>query len=68
MASTFIVVLPDGESWDTDATLVRVTDNQLDEIQSGEKVSNVVDLRDGSVSYPLGVEALNMFFLSGPEE
>ena len=68
MASTFIVVLPDGESWDTDATLVRVTDNQFDEIQSGEKVSNVVDLRDGSVSYPLGVEALNMFFLSGPEE
>ena len=62
----FIVVMPDGETWDTDATLVRVTDDQFDDIQNGEKVSNVVDLRDGSVSYPLGVEALNIF-LSGPE-
>ena len=62
----FIVVMPDGETWDTEATLVRVTDEQFDDIQNGEKVSNVVDLRDGSVSYPLGVEALNIF-LSGPE-
>ena len=57
----FIVVMPDGETWDTEATLVRVTDDQIDEIQSGEKVSNVVDLSDGSVAYPLGVEALNIF-------
>ena len=64
MSATYIVVLPDGETWDTEATLVRVTDDQLDDIQSGEKVSNVVDLSDGSVSYPLGVEALNIF-LSG---
>ena len=60
----FIVVMPDGETWDTEATLVRVTDDQIDEIQSGEKVSNVVDLSDGSVCYPLGCEALSMF-LSG---
>jgi hypothetical protein len=61
----FIVVLPDGETWDTEATLVRVTDDQLDDIQSGEKVSNVVDLSDGSVCYSLGVEALNMFMSGG---
>ena len=66
MSATYIVVLPDGETWDTEATLVRVTDDQLDDIQSGEKVRNVVDLSDGSVSYPLGVEALNIF-LSGGE-
>jgi hypothetical protein len=66
MAATFIVVLPDGESWDTEATLVRVTDEQLSDIHDGEKVSNVIDLSDGSVSYPLGVEALNIF-LSGGE-
>jgi len=60
----FIVVMPDGETWDTEATIVRVTDDQLEDIQSGEKVSNVVDLSDGSVCYPLGVEALNIF-LSG---
>ena len=60
----FIVVMPDGETWDTEAKIVRVTDDQFDDIQSGEKVSNVVDLSDGSVSYSLGVEALNIF-LSG---
>ena len=60
----FIVVMPDGETWDTEATIVRVTEEELSDIQSGEKVSNVVDLSDGSVSYPLGVEALNIF-LSG---
>ena len=60
----FIVVMPDGETWDTEATVVRVTDDQFDDIQSGEKVSNVVDLSDGSVCYSLGVEALNIF-LSG---
>jgi len=60
----FIVVMPDGETWDTEATLVRVTEEELDSIQDGEKVSNVVDLSDGSVCYSLGVEALNMF-LSG---
>ena len=65
--TTFIVVLPDGESWDTDATLVRVTDDQFDDIQSGEKVRNVVDMSDSSVCYSLNVEALNIF-LSGPEE
>ena len=32
MAATFIVVLPDGETWDTEATIVRVTDDQFDEI------------------------------------
>ena len=64
-ATTFIVVLPDGESWDTGASIVRVTDDQLDDIQSGEKVSNIVDLNDGSVCYPLGVEALNMFLAGG---
>ena len=61
MSSTFIVVLPDGTSWDTDATLVRVTNEQLDEIHSGEDVCDVVDLTDGTVSYQLGVEVLNMF-------
>ncbi len=65
MSSTFIIVLPDGTSWDTDATLVRVTEEQLDEIQSGENVCDVVDLTDGSVSYQLGVEALNMFMSGG---
>lgn len=65
MSSTFIIVLPDGTSWDTDATLVRVTEEQLDEIQSGENVCDVVDLADGSVSYQLGVEALNMFMSGG---
>jgi hypothetical protein len=60
----FIVVMPDGETWDTEATIVRVTEEELDSIQDGEKVSNVVDLSDGSVCYSLGVEALNMF-LSG---
>ncbi len=35
MDSTFIIVMPDGTTWDTDATLVRVTEDQLDEIQSG---------------------------------
>ena len=60
----FIVVMPDGETWDTEATIVRVTEEELSDIQSGEKVSNVVDLGDGSVCYPLGVEALNIF-LSG---
>ena len=61
MSSTFIIVMPDGTTWDTDATLVRVTDEQLDEIQCGENVCDVVDLNDGSVSYQLGVEVLNMF-------
>ena len=61
MSSTFIIVMPDGTTWDTDATLVRVTDEQLDEIQCGETVCDVVDLNDGSVSYQLGVEVLNMF-------
>ena len=65
MAATFIVVLPDGETWDTEATIVRVTDDQFDEIQDGEKVRNVVDLKDGSVCYPLGVEALNIFLSGG---
>lgn len=65
MSSTFIIVLPDGTSWDTDATLVRVTEEQLDEIQSGENVCDVVDLTDGYVSYQLGVEALNMFMSGG---
>ena len=60
----FIVVMPDGE-WDTDATLVRVTDEQLSDLHDGEKVSNVVDLSDGSVCYPLGVEALNLFLSGG---
>lgn len=65
MSSTFIIVMPDGTTWDTDATLVRVTEDQLDEIQSGERVCDVVDLSDGSVSYQLGVEALNMFMSGG---
>jgi hypothetical protein len=60
----FIVVLPDGETWDTEATIVRVTEEELSDIQVGNKVRNVVDLSDGSVCYPLGVEALNIF-LSG---
>ena len=63
MSSTFIVVLPDGPSWDTDATLVRVTDEQLEEIQCGENVCDVVDLNDGTVSFQLNVEALNMFMM-----
>ena len=53
--------MPDGTTWDTDATLVRVTDEQLEEIQCGEDVCDVVDLTDGTVSYQLGVEVLNMF-------
>jgi len=57
--------MPDGTTWDTDATLVRVTEDQLDEIQSGERVCDIVDLDDGSVSYQLGVEALNMFMTGG---
>jgi len=57
--------MPDGTTWDTDATLVRVTDDQLDDIHSGERVCDVVDLNDGSVSYQLGVEALNMFMSGG---
>ena len=57
--------MPDGTTWDTDATLVRVTEDQLDEIQSGERVCDIVDLNDGSVSYQLGVEALNMFMTGG---
>ena len=61
MSSTFIIVMPDGTTWDTDATLVRVTDEQLEEIQCGENVCDVADLNDGSVSYQLGVEVLNMF-------
>ncbi len=61
MSSTFIIVMPDGTTWDTDATLVRVTDEQLEEIQCGEDVCDVVDLTDGTVSYQLGVEVLNMF-------
>jgi|TARA_R110002051_G_scaffold169524_1_gene240151 hypothetical protein len=65
MDSTFIIVMPDGTTWDTDATLVRVTEDQLDEIQSGERVCDIVDLNDGSVSYQLGVEALNMFMTGG---
>tara|TARA_R110002110_G_scaffold186889_1_gene394075 strand:+ start:498 stop:698 length:201 start_codon:yes stop_codon:yes gene_type:complete len=65
MDSTFIIVLSDGTTWDTDATLVRVTEDQLDEIQSGERVCDIVDLNDGSVSYQLGVEALNMFMTGG---
>jgi len=65
MSSTFIIVMPDGTTWDTDATLVRVTDDQLDDIHSGERVCDVVDLNDGSVSYQLGVEALNMFMSGG---
>ena len=65
MDSTFIIVMPDGTTWDTDATLVRVTEDQLDEIQSGERVCDIVDLSDGSVSYQLGVEALNMFMTGG---
>ena len=65
MDSTFIIVMPDGTTWDTDATLVRVTEDQLDEIQSGERVCDIVDLDDGSVSYQLGVEALNMFMTGG---
>ena len=65
MDSTFIIVMPDGTTWDTDATLVRVTEDQLDEIQSGERVCDIVDLDDGSVSYQLGVEALNMFMSGG---
>ena len=60
----FIVVMPDGETWDTEAKIVRVTEEEFNDIQSGEKVSNVVDLGDGSVCYSLGVEALNIF-LSG---
>jgi len=61
----FIVVMPDGETWDTEATIVRVTEEELDSVQDGEKVSNVVDLSDGSVCYSLGVEALNMFMSGG---
>tara|TARA_R110002074_G_scaffold18372_5_gene59478 strand:+ start:3099 stop:3275 length:177 start_codon:yes stop_codon:yes gene_type:complete len=57
--------MPDGTTWDTDATLVRVTEDQLDEIHSGERVCDIVDLNDGSVSYQLGVEALNMFMSGG---
>ena len=67
MDSTFIIVMPDGTTWDTDATLVRVTEDQLDEIQSGERVCDIVDLNDGSVSYQLGVEALNMFMTGGEQ-
>ena len=63
MSSTFIVVLPDGTSWDTDATLVRVTNEQLDEIHAGGDVCDVVDLNDGTVSFQLNVEALNMFMM-----
>ena len=61
----FIVVMPDGETWDTEAKIVRVTEEELSDIQSGEKPSDVVDLSDGSVCYPLGVEALNMFLSGG---
>ena len=63
MSSTFIIVMPDGTTWDTDATLVRVTDEQLEEIQCGENVCDVVDLNDGTVSFQLNVEALNMFMM-----
>jgi len=65
---TFIVVLPDGETWDTDATLVRVTDEQLDAIHDGEKPCNVVDFDNLHVCYPLGVENLNIFLSDQEEE
>ena len=55
--------MPDGTTWDTDATLVRVTDEQLDEIQCGENVCDVVDLNDGTVSFQLNVEALNVLMM-----
>ena len=63
MSSTFIIVMPDGTTWDTDATLVRVTDEQLDEIQCGQNVCDVVDLNDGTVSFQLNVEALNVLMM-----
>ena len=63
MSSTFIIVMSDGTTWDTDATLVRVTNEQLDEIHSGEDVCDVVDLNDGTVSFQLNVEALNVLMM-----
>ena len=63
MSSTFIIVMPDGTTWDTDATLVRVTDEQLEEIQCGENVCDVVDLNDGTVSFQLNVAALNVLMM-----
>jgi hypothetical protein len=59
MATNFLVVLSDGETYDFGGTLVRVTDDQLEEIESGEKVYNIVDLSDVSdASFPLNEHTL----------
>ena len=65
-AVNFLVVLDDGETYALEGALVRVTDDQLEEIEDGSKVYNVVDLNDPSVCYNLNPQALAAF-LSGPE-
>ena len=65
-AVNFLVVLDDGETYSLNGALVRVTDEQLEEIEDGVKVRHVVDLSDPSVSYHLNPQALAAF-LSGPE-
>ena len=49
-----IVVLSDGETFDMDAKVVTVTDEQLEDIMSGEKVRDVVDLSDPAMAQDIG--------------
>jgi|10_taG_2_1085330.scaffolds.fasta_scaffold21358_4 hypothetical protein len=65
-AVNFLVVLDDGETYSLSGALVRVTDEQLEEIEDGVKVRHVVDLSDSRVCYDLNPQALAAF-LSGPE-
>ena len=49
---TRIIVLGDGETYDLEGYVVTVTDKELDEIESGMKVSHVVGwdrLIDGTI-------------------
>jgi len=53
LGKTKIIVLGDGETYDLEGYVVTVTDEELDEIESGMKVSHVVGwdrLIDGTVN------------------
>jgi|TARA_Y100000310_G_scaffold67448_1_gene62767 hypothetical protein len=64
-AKNFIIVLSDGETYDLTGTIVRVTDEQLEEIEAGQKVYNAVDLCDSSVCCDLDSETLSKLLPSG---
>jgi len=64
----FLVVLSDGQTYDLDGSIVRVTDEQMEKIEEGERVNDIVDLNNRSVCIPLNVQTLSTFLGLVPPE